>query len=186
MSKGNLIVISGSSGVGKSTVLKRVMAERSDLQFSVSATTRAPRPGETDGVSYYFLTKDKFKSLMEEDAFVETDFHMDNYYGTLKSELLNKTRDGNLILDIEPNGAMNVRAVYPDATLVFIAPPSLETLEQRIRGRGDTAEEQIKIRMERVRWELSQKDRYDYVVINDDLDLCVKEVLDIISKKLDN
>ena len=186
MSKGNLIVISGSSGVGKSTVLGRVMAERSDLQFSVSATTRSPRPGETDGVSYYFLTKEKFKSLMAEDAFVETDFHMDNYYGTLKSELLNKTKDGNLILDIEPNGAMNVRAVYPDATLVFIAPPSLEALEQRIRGRGDTAEEQIKIRMERVRWELSQKDRYDYVVINDDLDLCVKEVLDIISKKLDN
>ena len=186
MSKGNLIVISGSSGVGKSTVLGRVMQVRSDLRFSVSATTRSPRPGEEDGVSYYFMTKDRFKALMAEDAFVETDFHMDNYYGTLKSELLNKTRDGNLILDIEPNGAMNVRSVYPEATLIFIAPPSLEALEQRIRGRGDTAEEQIKIRMERVKWELSQKDRYDHVVINDDLELCVKEVLDIISKKLDN
>ena len=123
MSKGNLIVISGSSGVGKSTVLKQVMQVRKDLQFSVSATTRGPRPGEEDGVSYYFMTKEKFKALMAEDAFVETDFHMDNYYGTLKSELLNKTRDGNLILDIEPNGALNVRSVYPEATLVFIAPP---------------------------------------------------------------
>lgn len=186
MSKGNLIVISGSSGVGKSTVLKQVMQVRKDLRFSVSATTRAPRPGEVDGVSYYFMSKEQFRQLLEQDAFVESDFHMDNYYGTLKSELANKTKDGSLILDIEPNGAMKVREAFPDATLIFIAPPSVETLVQRIRGRGDTTEEQIQIRTERVKWELAQKDKYDYVVINDVLDQCVAEVLAIISSKLDN
>lgn len=185
MSKGHLIVISGSSGVGKSTVLKRVIEARKDLQFSVSATSRPARPGETNGVQYYFVSREAFQQMIEEGAFVEYDYHMDNYYGTLKSEIINKTREGNLILDVEPVGAMRVREIYPEATLIYIAPPSLETLEQRIRMRNDTPEEQIKIRRERAAWEHAQKEKYDYVVINDVVDDCVAEVLHIISSLLD-
>lgn len=185
MSKGHLIVISGSSGVGKSTVLKRVLAARDDLQFSVSATSRPPRPDETNGVQYYFVSREAFQQMIEQGAFVEHDYHMDNYYGTLKSEIINKTKDGNLILDVEPVGAMRVREIYPEATLIYIAPPSLETLEQRIRMRNDTPEEQIKIRRERAAWENAQKDKYDYVVINDVVDDCVAKVLHIISSILD-
>lgn len=185
MSKGHLIVISGSSGVGKSTVLKQVIAARNDLQFSVSATSRPARPGETNGVQYYFVSREAFQQMIEEGAFVEYDYHMDNYYGTLKSEIINKTRDGNLVLDVEPVGAMRVREIYPEATLIYIAPPSLETLEQRIRMRNDTPEEQIKIRRERAAWEHAQKEKYDYVVINDVVEDCVAEVLHIISSLLD-
>lgn len=186
MSKGHLFVISGSSGVGKSSVLKEVMARRSDLQFSVSATSRAPRPGEENGVQYYFVSREAFCQMIEEGAFVEHDYHMDNYYGTLKSEILNKTKTCNLVLDIEPVGALRVREIYPEATLIYIAPPSLDILEQRIRKRNDTPEEQIKVRRERAAWEDAQKGKYDYVVINDVFEDCVAQMLHIISKELDN
>lgn len=106
---GKLFVISGASGVGKSTVLAKVMASRPDLKFSVSATTRAPRPGEVDGKDYYFVTKDKFRSMIENDAFLEYDAHMNNFYGTPKAQLEEKLLSGSVILDIEPNGAFNVR-----------------------------------------------------------------------------
>ena len=185
MTKGNLFVISGSSGVGKTTVLKRVLAVHKDLQFSVSATSRPARPGELDGVNYYFVSRDEFKAMIDRNEFVEYNYHMDNYYGTLKSEVLKKTANGNMILDVEPNGAMAIREIYPEATLIFVAPPSMEALEQRIRGRGDTAEDQIKVRLERAAWEYAQRDKYDYIVINDVLDDCVEQVLQIISNKLD-
>ena len=152
MREGHLFVISGSSGVGKSSVLKEVMASRGDLQFSVSATSRAPRPGEENGVQYYFVSREAFCQMIEEGAFVEHDYHMDNYYGTLKSEILNKTKTCNLVLDIEPVGALRVREIYPEATLIYIAPPSLDVLEERIRKRNDTPEEQIKVRRERAAW----------------------------------
>ena len=186
MREGHLFVISGSSGVGKSSVLKEVMARRSDLQFSVSATSRAPRPGEENGVQYYFVSREAFCQMIEEGAFVEHDYHMDNYYGTLKSEILNKTKTCNLVLDIEPVGALRVREIYPEATLIYIAPPSLDILEQRIRKRNDTPEEQIKVRRERAAWEDAQKEKYDFVVINDVFENCVAEILHIISKELDN
>ena len=186
MREGHLFVISGSSGVGKSSVLKEVMASRGDLQFSVSATSRAPRPGEENGVQYYFVSREAFCQMIEEGAFVEHDYHMDNYYGTLKSEILNKTKTCNLVLDIEPVGALRVREIYPEATLIYIAPPSLDVLEQRIRKRNDTPEEQIKVRRERAAWEDAQKEKYDNVVINDVFEDCVAEILHIISKELDN
>ena len=186
MREGHLFVISGSSGVGKSSVLKEVMASRGGLQFSVSATSRAPRPGEENGVQYYFVSREAFCQMIEEGAFVEHDYHMDNYYGTLKSEILNKTKTCNLVLDIEPVGALRVREIYPEATLIYIAPPSLDVLEERIRKRNDTPEEQIKVRRERAAWEDAQKEKYDYVVINDVFEDCVAEILHIISKELDN
>ena len=124
MSKGNLFVISGASGVGKTSVLKKVLEQRSDLQFSVSATSRPPRPGEVDGVNYYFVSREAFRDMIDRDEFVEHDYHMENYYGTLKSEVLKKTENGNMILDVEPNGALNIRKIYPQATLIFVAPPA--------------------------------------------------------------
>lgn len=185
MSNGRLFVISGASGVGKSTVLKQVMAQRQDLQFSVSATTRKPRPGEEEGVSYYFVTKERFREMIAEDAFVEFDAHMDNFYGTPRDQLEEKLKCSNVLLDIEPNGAFAVKKVRPDAVLIFIAPPSLEILENRLRNRGDTGEEQIKLRLGRAQWEMEQLQRYDHVVVNDRVDACADEIVKIIAQVAD-
>ena len=185
MSKGKLFVISGASGVGKSTVLGKVMAAREDLRFSVSATTRAPRPGEVDGESYYFITREQFQEMIDRNEFLEYDAHMENYYGTPVAQLEEKLGSGSVILDIEPNGAFNVRRNRPDATLIFIAPPSLEELERRLRGRGDTSEEQIRVRQQRVQWEMDQSRCYDYIVINDQVDACADKILSIIAEKAD-
>jgi len=182
---GKLFVISGASGVGKSTVLSRVMEERQDLRFSVSATTRAPRKGEVDGQSYYFVTKDKFLDMIEKQEFLEYDAHMENYYGTPKAQLEEKLQKGNVILDIEPNGAFNVRRKRPDAVLIFIAPPSLKELERRLRSRGDTSEEQIRVRQARVAWEVEQSKQYDYVVVNDRVENCALKILEIIAHEAD-
>ena len=184
MKVGNLFVISGASGVGKSTILKQVMARRPELQFSVSATSRAPREGETNGLQYFFVSTEAFREMIEQGAFIEYDYHMNNYYGTLKSEIVNKTKTGNMILDVEPVGAMRVKELYPDATLIYIAPPSLEVLEKRLRDRNDTPEDQIKVRSERAAWEDSQKDKYDYIVINDVLEEAVANVLRIIDERV--
>ncbi len=179
---GKLFVISGASGVGKSTVLKQVMEMRKDLSFSVSATTRPPRPGEVDGQSYYFITKDRFEEMIAQNAFLEYDAHMDNYYGTPEGQLEEKLAKGNVILDIEPNGAFHVRERRSDAVLIFIAPPSLEELERRLRSRGDTPEEQIKLRLARVQWEVEQSRKYDHTVINDQVETCADKILTIIAK----
>jgi guanylate kinase len=185
MSSGHLFVISGSSGVGKGTIMKQVMERMPEMQFSVSATSRLPRPGETNGVQYFFVTEDAFKQMIEQGAFVEYDYHMGNYYGTLKSEILNKTKTGAMLLDIEPVGALRVREIFPEATLIYVAPPSLEELENRLRGRNDTSEEQMKLRRERAAWESTQMEKYDYVVVNDILENCVQNVLHIIQKKME-
>ena len=185
MSKGKLFIISGASGVGKSTVLSRVMAARDDLRFSVSATTRAPRPGEVDGQSYYFVSKDKFLDMIDRNEFVEYDAHMDNYYGTPEGQLNEKLETGSVILDIEPKGAFIVRKRRPDATLIFIAPPSMEELYRRLVGRGDTSEEQVKVRQERALWEMEQSVKYDYVVVNDQVETCADKILKIIAEKAD-
>lgn len=185
MSKGKLFVISGASGVGKSTVLAQVMAKREDLRFSVSATTRPPRPGEVEGQSYYFIDKPRFEEMIREDAFVEYDDHMGNFYGTPKKQLEEKLQTGSVILDIEPNGAFRVRKQRPDAVLIFIAPPSSEELERRLRSRGDTSEEQIAMRLERAHWELEQSKVYDYIVVNDRVEACAAQILNIIAEKAD-
>ena len=183
MANGKLFVFSGASGVGKSTVLGMVMQQRQDLRFSVSATTRAPRPGEEDGVQYYFVTKEQFLDMIQKNAFLEYDEHMGNYYGTPKAQVKEKLPAGSVLLDIEPNGAFNVKKQWPEAVLIFIAPPSMEALESRLRGRGDTSDEQIKLRLERASWEIEQGKRYDHYVINDQLDACVDEILKIIAQE---
>ena len=180
MSKGKLVVISGASGVGKGTVLGIMMKKRKDLSFSVSATTRPPRPGEVDGVHYYFVTREKFEEMIRNGEFLEYDAHAANYYGTPRAQAEEKQTHGPVLLDIEPAGAKQVRERVPDALLIFIMPPSLEELERRLRGRGDTSEEQIRMRMERAIWEMEQRSWYDHVVVNDDPERCAEEILQII------
>ena len=182
MSKGNLIVISGASGVGKGTVLGIMMKKRKDLSFSVSATTRDPRPGEIDGVHYYFISREKFEEMISEGAFLEYDAHAANYYGTPRAQAEEKREHGPVLLDIEPAGAKQVRERVPEAELIFIMPPSMQELERRLRGRGDTPEEQIQMRMKRAVWEMEQRFWYDHVVINDDPERCAEEILNIIGK----
>ena len=182
MSKGKLIVISGASGVGKGTVLGIMMEKRKDLSFSVSATTRPPRPGEIDGVHYYFISREKFEEMIAQGAFLEYDAHAANYYGTPRAQAEEKRERGPVLLDIEPAGAKQVREKMPDAELIFIMPPSMEELERRLRGRGDTPEEQIKLRMERAVWEMEQRVWYDHVVVNDDPERCADEILKIIAE----
>ena len=182
MPKGKLFIISGASGVGKSTVLKMVMEQRPDLQFSVSATTRLARPGEQDGVHYYFVTNDQFEKMIAEDAFLEYDAHNKNWYGTPAQQVEDKLQQGHVILDIEPVGAFNVQDKRPDATLIFIEPPSWDELERRLRGRGDTPEDQIAMRLERAKWENEQKPRYNYIVVNEQVEACANEILHIIAE----
>ena len=179
MSKDQIIVFSGASGVGKSTVLKKVMEVRPDLRFSVSATTREPRNGEVDGVSYFFVTRERFQEMIAAGELLEYDEHFGNLYGTPVSQV---SRGGKVVLDVEPNGAFNARKANPEAKLIFITPPSMEVLEHRLRSRGDTTEEQIQKRLERARWEIAQSSKYDHIVVNDVLDRCVQEILDIIAE----
>jgi len=181
LSKGKLIVISGASGVGKGTVLGKMMEKRPDLAFSVSATTRDPRPNETDGVHYYFITRERFEDMIAKGEFLEYDAHNKNYYGTPRGQAEEKMEKGHVLLDIEPKGARQVKDAASEAVLIFIMPPSMEELERRLRGRGDTPEDQIVIRMERAVWEMEQRSWYDYIVVNDDADRCANEILNIIS-----
>ena len=181
MSKGKLIVISGASGVGKGTVLGLMMKARPDLSFSVSATTRPPRPGEVDGVHYYFITKERFEEMISQSEFLEYDAHAANYYGTPRGQAEEKMEKGHVLLDIEPKGARQVKNAAADAVLIFIMPPSMEELERRLRGRGDTPEDQIQMRMERAVWEMEQRSWYDHVVVNDDAQRCAEEILSILS-----
>ena len=182
MKKGKLIVISGASGVGKGTVLGIMMEKRKDLSFSVSATTRPPRPGEIDGVHYYFITREKFEAMIAAGEFLEYDAHAANYYGTPRAQAEEKQSHGPVLLDIETKGAKQVKEKAPDAVLIFIMPPSVQELERRLRGRGDTSEEQIQMRMERATWEMEQRVWYDHVVVNDDPERCAQEILKIIAE----
>ncbi|MBR2047570.1 MAG: guanylate kinase [Oscillospiraceae bacterium] len=182
---GKLFVISGASGVGKGTVLGKMTAKRGDLLFSLSATTRAPRPEDIPGVTYDFVTREKFMEMVDEDAFAEYDIHLSACYGTPRAQMEEKQTRGHVLLDIEPKGAFQVRERYPEVTLIFIKPPSMEELERRLRTRPDTTltEEKIRERLERATWEMAQSGKYDYVVVNDDADRCADEILKIISDK---
>ena len=180
---GKLIVISGPSGVGKGTVLGIAMEKRKDLRFSVSATTRDPRPNEVDGIHYFFLNRERFEEMIAAGEFLEYSEHNKNYYGTPRGQALEKMETGNVLLDIEPNGAGQVKKNMPEAILIFIMPPSMEELERRLRGRGDTPEDQVKLRMERAIWEMDQRSWYDHVLVNEDAEVCADEILKIIAEK---
>jgi len=180
--EGILLVMSGPSGTGKSTVISRLMKLRDKLSFSVSATTRAPRPGEIDGRDYYFVTRERFAEMVQQGELLEHAEFVGNCYGTPKGPVLEKLREGiTVILDIEVQGAAQVMQAMPEAVSVFLAPPSLEVLEKRLRGRGTESEEKIRQRLETAKIELQQKDRYDYVVINDDPDRAAQELMRILA-----
>lgn len=166
MSKGLLMVVSGPAGSGKGTV-NALLLSTGDFVYSVSATTRAPRPGERDGVDYHFIDREDFEQKIREGELLEYTEYCGNYYGTLKKESLAVLEGGkNLILEIEVEGAKNVKRIYPDAVLIMLLPPSFEIQEQRLRGRGTETEEKILARLEQTKNELKQLDIYDYVVYN--------------------
>lgn len=180
--KGKLFVLSGPSGTGKSTVIARVMEQYPNLQFSVSATTRPIRPGEVDGKSYYFVSRDRFEAMLQNDELLEHAEYVGNCYGTPWEPIKQAMEQGiDILLDIEPQGALQVRAKRPEATLLFLAPPSLDALRTRLIGRGDTAPELIKKRLEQAEWELTQAEKYDYIVFNNEVDDAAKEVLAVLT-----
>lgn len=180
MNKGMLIVVSGPSGCGKGTVLAEIL--KSDrIFYSVSATTRSPRQGETDGVNYYFLTKEKFEKLIEEDGMLEYASYCGNYYGTPKKPVEDMLEQGkHVILEIEVQGAMKVMEKCPEAVFVFILPPSLKELERRLNKRGTEAEDVIKKRLSEAAGEIKQAYKYDYAVINGELEKAVDDLKAII------
>ncbi|MBS7359183.1 MAG: guanylate kinase [Oscillospiraceae bacterium] len=179
-SKGVLVVLSGPSGCGKDTVLK-MLKEKVDFQKTVSATTRKMRDYETDGVDYYFITEEDFLKKIDDGYFVEYTYYNNNYYGTPKCEVESRIEKGGIILlKIEVKGADNIRKLVKDAVSVFIIPPSLEELEKRLRGRGTETEETFRERFEIAKEELRHASEYDYVVINDDVDLCADRVMEIL------
>ena len=181
-----LVVLSGPSGSGKDTVLEKL--KESDFSFdkTISATTRAMRDGEKDGVDYYFIDKNTFEEKIKNQEFLEYTVYNDNYYGTPRSEVERHIdKGGCILLKIEVEGAGNIRKAMPESLSIFIIPPSMEELERRLRGRGTETEESFKKRFEAAKDELSRANEYDYVVINDDVDLCAKQISQILdSEKL--
>ena len=177
MYQGKTFIISGPSGVGKSTVLKELFKDRDDLYFSVSATTRAPRPGEEDGVHYHFTDVDTFRRMISEDAFLEYAEYVGNFYGTPKKFVDEAMEQGkDVILDIEVQGALQVIGKRPDTVRIFIAPPSWDALEQRLTGRGTDSPEKIQKRLLRAKVELQAAENYDYLVVNDTVENAVREI----------
>lgn len=175
-----LIAVSGPSGVGKGTIVKTLVKRREDVVESVSCTTRAPREGEINGREYFFLSKEEFLKRVDEGDFLEYDEHFGNYYGTPKSFVKQMLQEKSVILEIDVVGALNAKKAFPDCVLVMIAPPSLEELKRRLTGRNSETYEQIESRLSRLEYELSQKDKYDFVIVNDHLEDAIQAFSDII------
>jgi guanylate kinase len=178
---GNIFVVSAPSGTGKTTICDRLIKNLSNLKMSISHTTRKPRIGERDGVDYFFVDKEVFEAMIKNDDFVEWAEVYGNFYGTSKKVINELLQSGNdILLDIDIQGAKNIKKVYPDSVLIFILPPSLEELEKRLKQRKEEIDT-IKMRLNKVKEEISQYKNYDYLVINDDVDKAVKEILCIIT-----
>ncbi len=182
MKQGLLIVISGPAGSGKGTVIKELL-KSDDFAYSVSATTRAPRPGEEHGVNYYYISKEEFEFRLMTGAMLEHTVYCDNYYGTPLREAMEVMESGrNLILEIEVEGAMNVKKIYPEAVLIMLLPPSFSVQEDRLRGRATETEEVIKARLDRTRQEVPMLSQYDYVVYNrtGGVEACAEDIRSIV------
>lgn len=180
--KGLLIVLSAPSGCGKDTILEALFKHDCSCTRSVSVTTRLPRSGETDGVDYFFVSEERFKEMINENALLEYAQYGTNFYGTPKAAVDKWLEEGkNVILKIETQGADKVREMYPDSVGIFIIPPSLNVLENRLRSRGTETEDDIRIRLDIAKNEMKKTDCYDYVVVNDEIDKAVNNVLSIIT-----
>lgn len=181
---GNLFVISGPSGAGKGTLVKALIEQVPDAWLSVSATTRKPREGEVDGKHYHFLSNDQFDDLVRQDGFLEWAQVHSNKYGTPRAQVEQAIAEGKqAILEIDVQGAFQIKEKIPQSILVFIEPPSLEILEERLRGRGTETEDVIAARMSVATMELLEKIKYDIAIVNDDLDVAAKELVDFIEKQ---
>ena len=184
--KGILIVVSGFSGVGKGTLMKKLMQDYDNYALSISATTRQPRVGEEDGREYFFKTKEEFEKMIARDELIEYARYVENYYGTPKQYVMEQLEAGkDVILEIEIQGALKVKEKYPDTLLMFVTPPSAQVLKDRLVGRGTETAEVIDSRMKRAVEESQGVEKYDYLVINDDLERCAKEMHSIIQGEHD-
>ena len=188
--RGLLVVLSAPSGCGKSTIVHELIKRRKNLRFSVSATTRAPREGERDGVDYYFVTREKFRDMLNRDAFLEHAQYVDNCYGTPREPVERQLAEGyDVLLDIETQGAFQVKEKCPDALMIFLLPPSFEELEKRLVERGKDSAEVIKNRLAVAKRECDRAGRYDYRILNDDVERAVREfdeILNIEREKINN
>lgn len=181
MNKGALIIISGPSGSGKDTVLKELFKKMPEVEFSISSVTRNMRDGEVEGEKYNFISREKFELMIKENALLEYNLYCDNYYGTPKAPVEKCIASGGeIILEVDVNGAANVRKNCTDNYSIFIAPPSFEVLKNRLTGRGTETEEIIEKRLAEAKAEMARADEYDYIVINDDLLKAVEDVQSII------
>lgn len=178
-----LFVVSGPSGVGKDTVVKKLRKNHPEIAKTVSATTRAPRPGEQEGVDYYYRTVEQFQKLLAEDQIVEHNYYNQNYYGTLRSEVNRHLDAGRMVvLVIDVHGAANIKRMYPGSNTIFLLPPSIEELESRLRGRGTEDEAGVQRRLNEALNELSVKDTYDQQLVNHDIDSCAEELYQMMRK----
>ncbi len=183
--RGTLVLYTGSSGVGKGTIMKELLKRDSSIKLSVSNTTRNPRNGEVDGVDYNFVTKEAFEELIPNDGYLEYAKYCENYYGTPKKPVEDMLEQGyNVFLEIEVQGGLQVMEKYPDILSIFVLPPSMEILEKRLRSRGTEDEETIQKRLAAAKEEMTYKDKYRYNVINGELDAAVDEILGILNNEI--
>lgn len=182
--EGLLVVVSGPSGTGKGTVLNSIRQQEKNIKFSVSATTREPRSGEVDGVNYFFKTNEEFEAMIKNGELIEWVKYCDNYYGTPKKYIEDTIKSGyDCLLEIEVEGALNIKKIYPDCVSIFILPPSFDELRRRIESRGTEKPEVIEKRMEKALKEINYVDKYDYVVVNDDIEEAVNSIRYILASE---
>lgn len=181
MNKGLLVVISGPSGAGKGTIYSKVI-ERTGMKRSVSVTTRKPRPGEEEGVNYFFRTEEQYQQMIANGEFLETAEVYHNYYGTPKAPVFENLQNGyDVLFEVDVHGARSIKKKYPEAVAIFVMPPDFETLGARLRGRGTESEQSLKLRLGAAKRELAKYEMFDYIVFNDDIGQAVQDVLDIVN-----